>query len=120
MTIVLSGVMSTPAHKDLRLYDEVDLSARSTDLPTVYIYDKPHPQRPPSSQRGRDFVVLVDVSTEGKRRALSTHKDLEAPSGRESEMLSVYGTMDGLSRGRRLTRSRRSCVPAAGGLGIRA
>ena len=103
--------MDNPALLHLRPYTAEDLSARSPDLPQVYEYvaPMPHPQRPQSPicpttsdqpegtipaafiAPGRTFVVLVDVSEEGKARDRERAKHLDIPTGREADMISLYG-----------------------------
>ena len=84
--------MTTPAHKGIELYRELDFSKRSSDLPDVYIFRGHHPQRPFQVTEGRTFVVLLDMTEEGKAEDVERGKRLDIPTGREGDMVPLYGT----------------------------
>ena len=84
--------MSTPAHLKLELFQDLDLSQRSSDLPEVYLYTGNHPQRPSTTPpESRTFVVLIDFTDDGKAADVERGKRLDIPKGREADMTNVYG-----------------------------
>ena len=83
--------MSTPAHKGIELYRELDLSTRSPDLPDIYIFRGHHPQRPSHVAGERTFVVLLDMTANGKVEDIERGKRLDIPTGREGDMGPLYG-----------------------------
>ena len=84
--------MSMCVHTGLKC---VDLPNRSLDLPRVYVYVGKHPLRPDKDAqgpaRGTTYIVLVDVSKEGKIRDLKMAENLKVPLGRESQMRESHG-----------------------------
>lgn len=91
--IMIGCRMAGDPLKGLREYDDESLARRSPALPKIYVFEGLHPQRPvhDSDSAGRTFVILVDVSVEGKARELRNAENLDIPTGREADMLPLYG-----------------------------
>ena len=88
-----------PALLNLAVYDGVDHRVRSNTLPAVYVYQGVHPLRPPrgldedAEDVGNTYVLLIDMSEEGRADEVARNPDLEIPVGREKEMRDKYGNL---------------------------